>query len=102
MVWFRLRRLRDSLEILESDAERLARVSDPALTGAYHFWMAHTYNRVGDFPAARTEVVSHVAVDGRPSRLAEVNCANLGDRSPARLAAGDSPFARLALLQNAS
>jgi hypothetical protein len=35
-------------------------------------------------------------------RLAEVNCADVGDRSPARLPAGDSPFAPLALLQNAS
>jgi hypothetical protein len=56
-------RFRDSLEILESDAERLARVSDPALTGAYHFWMAHLhmYNRVGDFPAAHRHADASIA-----------------------------------------
>jgi tetratricopeptide (TPR) repeat protein len=54
-------RFRDSLEILESDAERLARVSDPALTGAYHFWLAHMYNRVGDFPAAHRHADASIA-----------------------------------------
>src|SRR5262249_44284809 len=54
-------RFRDSLEILERAAERLARVSDPALTGAYHFWMAHMYNRVGDFPAAHRHADASIA-----------------------------------------
>ena len=54
-------RFRDSLEMLESDAERLARVSDLALTGAYHFWMTHMYNRVGDFPAAHLHADASIA-----------------------------------------
>jgi hypothetical protein len=54
-------RFRDSLKILESDAERLSRVSDPALIGAYHFWMAHMYNRVADFPAAHRHADASIA-----------------------------------------
>ena len=45
-------RFTDSLEILEGDADRLVKVDDPMLTGAYHFWMAHMYNRIGNWAEA--------------------------------------------------
>jgi class 3 adenylate cyclase len=45
-------RFKESLAILEHDAGRLARVADPKLTGTYHFWLTHMYNRIGNFAEA--------------------------------------------------
>ena len=45
-------RFKESMEILAREEERLARVADPALTAAHHFWLAHMHNRIGNFPEA--------------------------------------------------
>jgi tetratricopeptide (TPR) repeat protein len=43
-----LGRFRESVDVLLPHEARLARLADPALTGAYSFWLAHMYSRLGD------------------------------------------------------
>ena len=62
-------------EILEGDADRLAKVDDPTLTGAYHFWMAHMYNRVGNWAEAhRHGDASITAVSAPATQRAWARC----------------------------
>jgi class 3 adenylate cyclase/tetratricopeptide (TPR) repeat protein len=58
-------RFTESLEILEGDADRLAKVDDLTLTGAYHFWMAHMYNRVGNWAEAHRHGDASIAAAER-------------------------------------
>ena len=43
-----LGRFRESIEVLLPHEARLARLADAALGGAYSFWLAHMYSRLGD------------------------------------------------------
>jgi len=54
-------RFRDSLQILERDKTRLAKVADPALTGTYNFWLQHMYIRIGNFAAAHRHATASIA-----------------------------------------
>jgi predicted ATPase len=54
-------RFKESLEILQRDEARLARVADPALTGTYHFWLAHMHTRIGNFAEAHRHATASLA-----------------------------------------
>ena len=43
-----LGRFRESIEVLLPHEARLSRLADAALSGAYSFWLAHMYSRLGD------------------------------------------------------
>lgn len=43
-----LGRFRDSVEVLQPHEARVTRLDDVAVTGAYSFWLAHMYSRLGD------------------------------------------------------
>ena len=43
-----LGRFRDSVEVLQPHEARVTRLDDAAVTGAYSFWLAHMYSRLGD------------------------------------------------------
>ncbi len=43
-----LGRFRESVDVLLPHEARLSRLDDPALGGAYSFWLAHMYSRLGD------------------------------------------------------
>jgi DNA-binding winged helix-turn-helix (wHTH) protein len=43
-----LGRFRESVDVLAPHDARVARLDDLALTGAYAFWLAHMYSRLGD------------------------------------------------------
>jgi DNA-binding NtrC family response regulator/tetratricopeptide (TPR) repeat protein len=50
-----LGRFPDSLELLRAQQGRLARLEDPALAGAYHFWLGFTWSHLGDHEQADAE-----------------------------------------------
>jgi serine/threonine protein kinase/class 3 adenylate cyclase/tetratricopeptide (TPR) repeat protein len=43
-----LGRFRESVDVLLPHEARVSRLDDPALSGAYAFWLAHMYSRLGD------------------------------------------------------
>jgi DNA-binding SARP family transcriptional activator/predicted ATPase len=43
-----LGRFPESVEILERHRAHVEELDDPALSGSYHFWLGHMYNRLGD------------------------------------------------------
>jgi class 3 adenylate cyclase/tetratricopeptide (TPR) repeat protein len=47
-----LARLSETLEVLGARSAALARLDDPALSGPFHFWIAHTHSYLGDRDAA--------------------------------------------------
>jgi DNA-binding winged helix-turn-helix (wHTH) protein/tetratricopeptide (TPR) repeat protein len=56
-----LGKFRESVDVLLPHEARLARLADPALTGAYSFWLAHMYSRLGD--QRRASESAHRAID---------------------------------------
>ena len=67
---FLLGRLREALELLLAQRERLERLGDPALAGPYYFWLAHTYSIMGE----RSQAVASAA-------LALAEAERCGDRA---------------------
>jgi tetratricopeptide (TPR) repeat protein len=47
-----LGRFPQSLELLRGQRERVERLADPRLAGAYHFWLGHTESHLGDHETA--------------------------------------------------
>jgi tetratricopeptide (TPR) repeat protein len=43
-----LGRFRESIDVLRPHEARLSRLADAAVSGAYSFWLAHMYSRLGD------------------------------------------------------
>ncbi|MFL6293736.1 MAG: ATP-binding protein [Thermoanaerobaculia bacterium] len=47
-----LAQLVETLELLEGHRDRMERLGDPALSGRFHFWLAHTHSYLGNQEAA--------------------------------------------------
>ncbi|HEX2165096.1 MAG TPA: AAA family ATPase [Thermoanaerobaculia bacterium] len=56
-----LARFPETLELLERQAGRLARLADPALAGRLRFWLAHTHSYLGHQEAATAEAQRAIA-----------------------------------------
>jgi DNA-binding winged helix-turn-helix (wHTH) protein/tetratricopeptide (TPR) repeat protein len=55
-----LGRFRESVEVLQPHEARVTRLDDAAVTGAYAFWLAHMFSRLGD--QARAEASARRAI----------------------------------------
>jgi tetratricopeptide (TPR) repeat protein len=56
-----LARFHETLETLERYRTSLDQVSDPALSGRYHFWLAHTHSYLGNQEAAAENARTAIA-----------------------------------------
>ena len=56
-----LGQFRESVDVLLPHEGRVVRLDDPVLTGAYAFWLAHMYSRLGD--RLRAAASAHRAID---------------------------------------
>lgn len=56
-----LTRFSATLEVLADVAEALDALADPAATGRYHFWLAHTHSYLGDQAAAESHARQAIA-----------------------------------------
>lgn len=49
------------MEVLQPHEARVTRLDDAAVTGAYAFWLAHMYSRLGDQPRAEASARRAIA-----------------------------------------
>jgi DNA-binding NtrC family response regulator/tetratricopeptide (TPR) repeat protein len=60
-----LGRFRDTLELLEREESRLAKLAAPALAGPYYFWLAHTHSYLGNHERAMAHAERAIAEGSR-------------------------------------
>lgn len=69
-------RFRDSVDVLLPHEARVARLGDAAVTGAYAFWLAHMYSRLGEQRRAAENAQRAIAAASRagdPATLAKAH-----------------------------
>ena len=71
-----LGRFRESIDVLLPHEARLARLNDVAVSGAYSFWLAHMYSRLGDQRRATANAERAIEAATQASDLATLGKAH--------------------------